>query len=755
MKISKFPLSIILIGIAYLVLRFGIHPPIPSSLLYLYLAITLFAVTLFISVSNKSLADFYAPIKSVIVEPEKRLMKIIIFTLLPVVITALTYLGASKETIPPAELRSIHPAPPTEITFRGNRLNLTGLTNPLRGDTANYNNYVEEGAVIYFKNCFFCHGDNLDGMGHFAAALNPPPANFVDKGTIAQLQESYVFWRISKGGRGLPNEGKPWDTAMPVWEDILSEDDIWKVIIYIYDAAGVEPRTWEEDDEEDDKDVNHNGSGSGNESVADRHNAAVNNDVDGEHGNKTTALTDEGGRAIYMKKCRYCHGLDGKGGGPAADLLSPRPRDLTKARYKLKSTPGGKLPTDQDIFDVITNGIPTTSMPAWHSLSNDEKWMLVKYLKTLSKRFKRAEERGAPAPITIPGAVTPSADSIAAGKALFKKLECPRCHGENGMGDGENALTLKDDWGHPIKPANLGNYWRFKGGFTARDIYKTITTGRAGTPMPSFIDSATDEERWHLANFVRSIGPDDIPKKATLIKPLFTSGDLPVSADDPVWDSLPADRVDLFGQILATPKLYTPSIDAIYIKSLFNGKEIAFLLEWDDISNTSGGGDIFADGVAIQFPNKIGETNNAERPHFLMGGGTQPVNLWNWNNDTGFGEANAWGIDKLIKQDDTEGLDISGDMAYSDGRYRVSFNRPLSTSDEDRDIQFETNRFIPVAFSVYNGNNGETASKASISTWHTLALEKGETVSNVIYAVIAGLFAATLEGILLWRIKTD
>ncbi|MFB3112954.1 MAG: cytochrome c, partial [Gemmatimonadales bacterium] len=69
--------------------------------------------------------------------------------------------------------------------------------------------------------------------------------SFHETGTIDQLQESFLFWRIAKGGLGLPREGTPWNSAMPVWEDFLTEDEIWSVIIFLYEQAGLEPRTWE------------------------------------------------------------------------------------------------------------------------------------------------------------------------------------------------------------------------------------------------------------------------------------------------------------------------------------------------------------------------------------------------------------------------------------------------------------------------------------------------------------------------------
>ena len=70
-----------------------------------------------------------------------------------------------------------------------------------------------------------------------------PHAGLVRRsGTIAQLSESFVFWRIAKGGPGLPREGTPWNSAMPVWENFLSEDEIWSVIIYLYEQTGRQPR---------------------------------------------------------------------------------------------------------------------------------------------------------------------------------------------------------------------------------------------------------------------------------------------------------------------------------------------------------------------------------------------------------------------------------------------------------------------------------------------------------------------------------
>ncbi|MDR4499578.1 MAG: cytochrome c [Candidatus Scalindua sp.] len=253
MKTDKLSQIFLLVVAAFLVLKYVIHPRIPSSLLYFYMMIVIFAVFIYIISDTKLLQDFLNPIKSIIIKNEDPLIeernkeaRMLIFGLLPLAVAVFTYINLSVGTKQPAELRSIHPEPPLQILFREKPLRILGLKNPLRADKKNLNKYIEEGAVVYFENCFFCHGDNLDGNGHFAEALNPRPADFTDPGSISQLQESYLFWRISKGGQGLPAEGTPWNSAMPSWENVLTEEDIWKVIIYIYESTGMEPRRWEE-----------------------------------------------------------------------------------------------------------------------------------------------------------------------------------------------------------------------------------------------------------------------------------------------------------------------------------------------------------------------------------------------------------------------------------------------------------------------------------------------------------------------------
>jgi mono/diheme cytochrome c family protein len=237
--------SALILVVAFCILRFGIRPPAPWSVLTLYMAIVLIAVLVFASSDSDSWRDFMRPIRATLTERRLLPLRVALMIAIPLLLGYYAYTQAAARPQAPPELRAVHPAPPTAIQFRGKEIAISGFENPLRKDQANFKKNVAAGGEIYIKNCMFCHGDNLDGQGHFAAGFNPPPANFQDPGTIAMLQEAYLFWRIAKGGPGLPKESTPWNSVMPAWEDRLTEEQIWQVIMYLYDATGQQPRRWE------------------------------------------------------------------------------------------------------------------------------------------------------------------------------------------------------------------------------------------------------------------------------------------------------------------------------------------------------------------------------------------------------------------------------------------------------------------------------------------------------------------------------
>ncbi len=258
LKLLKHPLgqAVAILAVSYVIIDFGIaylppllgfaSAPVPNTVLIQFMLTVLVGVLLYVSDNEERWREFKAPIRRVLVAPEQKAVRLILLVSLPLLVAFITFERVRPSVSAPPSLRSIHPAPPGEITFQGTTISLTGLENPLREDGSIEEDYAV-GRTVYYQNCLACHGDALDGQGHYAHGFNPAPLNFQDNGTIAQLTESFVFWRIAKGGPGLPSEGTPWNSAMPAWEDFLTEDEIWAVIIFLYEQTGWTPRTWEEE----------------------------------------------------------------------------------------------------------------------------------------------------------------------------------------------------------------------------------------------------------------------------------------------------------------------------------------------------------------------------------------------------------------------------------------------------------------------------------------------------------------------------
>ena len=212
----------------------------------------------------------------------------------------------------------------------------------------------------------------------------------------------------------------------------------------------------------------------------------------------------ERGRALFENACATCHGLRGDGNGPSAGPLDPKPRDFTQGIYKWRSTESGSLPLDGDIFRTISRGVPGTGMVAWGELlSTSDRWDLVEYLRTLTDRF---EEEGVEEDeiIAVPEPVLATAETVARGKEVYTASKCWECHGESGRGDGPSASTLEDSWGRPIRPFDFTT-GQYRCGSGDRAVYRTFFTGLNGTPMPGYSYTISEEDRWPLVHYVRSL----------------------------------------------------------------------------------------------------------------------------------------------------------------------------------------------------------------------------------------------------------
>jgi mono/diheme cytochrome c family protein len=211
---------------------------------------------------------------------------------------------------------------------------------------------------------------------------------------------------------------------------------------------------------------------------------------------RTTPALLSQGRAVFQRECTVCHGGSGDGKGPGAAVLTPKPRDFTNGVFKLRSTPSGEAPTDQDLFQTITVGIPGSAMPGFKELPERERWALVAVVKELAKI------RRAPRPVPVPPEPAPSPPLLTRGEEIYGQLQCAKCHGAGGRGDGPSALTLRSEDGVRIWATDLTR-GTFKGGGAGRDLYLRIATGVDGTPMPSYITSASPNDIWALVQYIR------------------------------------------------------------------------------------------------------------------------------------------------------------------------------------------------------------------------------------------------------------
>jgi DMSO reductase family type II enzyme heme b subunit len=435
------------------------------------------------------------------------------------------------------------------------------------------------------------------------------------------------------------------------------------------------------------------------------------------------------GKAVYERKCALCHGVKGDGKGPAAELLVPKPRDFTAGVYKIRTT-ANKIPTDRDLYDVITQGMPGTSMPAWDVLPDKDRWNVVAYVKTFAAdKFKEAPKKQ-----DMPKDVASSDASIKRGKEMYEAIECHKCHGTAGRADGPSRPELKDDWSQPIAPANLTKRWTFRGGADRTAIATRLANGVLGTPMPSFIDSVEKpEDIWHVTNYIMSLGPDR-PAYATLVTVDGVDGAIPDDPNADYWKKVAPNSISLMGQVIVDPRNFNPAIDLVVVRAVYNDKEIAFHLTWDDPSQSAADAakKLVADGVALQFPAKLGPGN--DRPYFLLGDDANAVYQLRWEGGKA-GEVTGNGVGHVKALD---GGEIVSKTVYDNGQYRVVIKRPLAGKGDERP-SFQPSTFVPVAFQAWDGGAGETATRMSLTSWYYLRLEPPQSNRRFVVPPVVAL----------------
>jgi mono/diheme cytochrome c family protein len=468
------------------------------------------------------------------------------------------------------------------------------------------------------------------------------------------------------------------------------------------------------------------------------------------------------GKALYDRWCADCHGDAGAGDGAAAAWMLSRPRDFTKGVYQIRTTASGALPTDADIRRVIDVGMPGTTMPGWKSRFNErERDELVAYVKTFS-RFFQGE---APTPLEFGKPPGGGENALAEGAEGYKALECFKCHGQSGRGDGTSAPTLQDDLGFPIRAADLTQPWTFNGGESVEAIYARLRTGLDGTPMPSFSDAleaevVTGEQLWRVAQYVRSLGPERAPEVREVIRARRVAT-LPESPADTAWAAAEDFWIPLVGQIIQAPRGFSPSVTGLRVRAMHDGTRLALRITWDDRSRSPDttwqqwldriGATVVRDDSAalvhgpdqlqVQFPVTIRQ--DAERPYFLGGSDRRPVHLWRWSSDAGSVQVGTGrGLGRFTPAAGPP--DVQQAARFDQGEWQLQLTRNLVVGDTAGTPAFAAGSMVPIGFMAADGSQGEDLQRGAISAWYAVYLDVPTPTRVYIQPVIAAVLTAGL-----------
>lgn len=485
------------------------------------------------------------------------------------------------------------------------------------------------------------------------------------------------------------------------------------------------------------------------------------------------------GETLYQEYCSSCHGLTGQGDGEFAYLVYPKPRDLSKGSFKIRSTPAGAPPTDDDLYRTIIKGMPGTAMPSFYFLGDQEIKSLVNYVKELGHIINQGVSS-----IKIPDILPPTEDLIALGKSIYTETGCNKCHGETGKGDGPSANTLIDSWGYTIIPKDFTS-GVYLGGGDVEDLYLRFVSGLEGTPMPSYGNLAEvmgrpkDEEdklAWGLVHYVKSLETKKFdestqPPENGIITAAktsrFTSQDQFLDVSSSLWNkadtySIPISRLWQSDNV---------NYQMVNVQALFNSKYIAVKLEWEDNTPEQNLYRVqdFQDGAAIQF------SIDGTMGFHGMGSKEHPADIWFWKaewqmrkdenvrsdlflayanrvsdadvetypqlmNDNayhaGVDAGNINSIPRIsspvenvtaagpqtVTPHAENSQNINGKGVWDGNKWRVVFVRKLK-SESGNKVQFKKGTSVPIAFAIWNGSERDRNGQKMVSTWYELELK--------------------------------
>ena len=425
----------------------------------------------------------------------------------------------------------------------------------------------------------------------------------------------------------------------------------------------------------------------------------------------------EAGKQAYLDNCARCHGPTGAGDGRDARRMFPRPRHLSEGVFKFRTTASGTPPTDEDLFQTLSEGLPGSRMPDFQRLPDETRWQLVYYVKGLAPALQGQK----PEPLKLGTDPGPKKVNLAKGKELYTLNGCNACHGNLGRGNGPSAATLVDQWNEPIRAADLTQGWNYRSGSSPKEIMARLMTGIDGTPMPSYAEAVKADEVWDLAYYVHSLQVE--PRWGRTIEAAKVSGPFPNAIDDPQWAKVPRTDLRLSGNFYRDQQILPTTIRAISIQALYNEKEILFRLSWHDPSENR---EFPSDAVALAFlPDLKLKWRTGSLRSWPASSDATALNLSKWDASYSNAAYDAFllgGVippgtvgEKPLKQLDAK-------VEYIEGGWTLLIRRPLEGKLASS-VKLEPGKPVAVGLMVWDGGNNEQGRHRANSSWVDLVLK--------------------------------
>jgi len=341
-----------------------------------------------------------------------------------------------------------------------------------------------------------------------------------------------------------------------------------------------------------------------------------------------------------------------------------------------------------------------------------------------------------------------------------------------------------------MQPADFTQRWTFRGGPTREDIFRTMTTGLNGTPMPAFGDALKPEERWAITDYMYSLGGDDDPRYANLVTAKHVDDPIDLAKGAAAFEKAPVARVPLVGQIMEPGREFHPPVVSVLVQAIYDVSDIAFLVRWNDMSAettgsnspalvvpieeeeapeaaaAAGGGAVdewgeaapatpaagaapaatFSDAVAIQLPVQL--PTGPRKPYFLFGDAQDGVDLW--FADLARSTADQYTAKGSAAIAALDAADVASVAHYDRGEWSVVFKRSLTAASG---VPFAPGGFVPIAFSVWDGGSRERGNKRGLTQWQSLYIEPQAVVSAKGPAIETGLLVFGLEILVIFWVR--